>query len=333
MRTRKASFRHRVALTCFAAAVWLAAACGACGYEESPPAKEETETPTSVVMDEEDSSGERLAAADMQETPTSVAVDEKDSTGEQATAAAVQETPSGAAMEEKDPCEAYLAALANTIGVGKREHDRHMGRVSGAVTVRHKYDSLFWRQPNVYDVSTGLLRDGKGGWTDTWGIIVWVTAKVDQETLPVEDRIPDRLEGIPVQIVDEEPPVAMAAEAACEEYTCGTSSSAKEGSMTETTEIYNTPERIHEVRVKYDLLFWRQPNVFAVGEGFFKDENGEWTEKVGISITVTKKVDQSTLPPGDRIPACLEGVPVNIEEEEYSEGQLTSLSHTEESNG
>ncbi len=89
--------------------------------------------------------------------------------------------------------------------------------------------------------------------------------------------------------------------------------SGEEGNM-------NTPpatltfERIHEVRLKYDPLFWRQPNVHGVGEGLFSDGKGGWTETVGIVIDVTEKVDQSTLPLEDRIPECLEGVPVQIKE-------------------
>ena len=36
---------------------------------------------------------------------------------------------------------------------------------------------------------------------------------------------------------------------------------------------------------------------------------------MGFIISVTKKVDQSTLPAADRIPDTLEGVPVEIREE------------------
>ncbi len=101
------------------------------------------------------------------------------------------------------------------------------------------------------------------------------------------------------------------------EYPCGALSSTEKGNMQMTTEdTINTSERIHEVRLKYDDLFWRQPNVHAVGEGFFSDEEGGYTETDGIVVTVTKKVDQSTLPVADRIPDCLEGVPVQIEERE-----------------
>ena len=74
-------------------------------------------------------------------------------------------------------------------------------------------------------------------------------------------------------------------------------------------------ERARAIRHKYEDLFWRQPNVHGVGIGRFEDENGEGTRQVGFVITVTEKVDQNTLPPEDRIPDCLEGVPVQIVEE------------------
>lgn len=94
----------------------------------------------------------------------------------------------------------------------------------------------------------------------------------------------------------------------------------------------NTDEYIHQVRLKYDDLFSRQPNVHGVGEGFFRVGPGEWTETVGINVYVTKKVDQNTLPPEDRIPDCLEGVPVNIVEEEEGGDELISLPVQEEAN-
>ncbi len=71
----------------------------------------------------------------------------------------------------------------------------------------------------------------------------------------------------------------------------------------------------YRVRKKYEPLFWRQPNVFMTGEGRFTDENDEYTGEWGIVVSVAKKVDQSTLPPEDRIPDCLEGIPVQIKEE------------------
>ena len=64
--------------------------------------------------------------------------------------------------------------------------------------MRRKYDSLFGRQPNVYADGLGRIRDENGELTNTWGISVFVMERVDQATLPPEDRIPDSLEGIPL---------------------------------------------------------------------------------------------------------------------------------------
>ena len=81
------------------------------------------------------------------------------------------------------------------------------------------------------------------------------------------------------------------------------------------------------IRPKYRDLFWRQPNVWSTSIGFFKDENGNYIEVpdgeggckwvVGFVIRVTKRVVQDTLPPEDRIPAALGGIPVQILEDPY----------------
>ncbi len=94
---------------------------------------------------------------------------------------------------------------------------------------------------------------------------------------------------------------------------CETNSSAEGETMTATPEI--TEERILEVRDKYRSLFRRQPNYQGNGPSDLRDENGERTETRGIIIYVIKKVDQGALPAEDRIPDCLEDVPVQIIEE------------------
>ena len=217
--------------------------------------------------------------------------------------------------EEGLTCTTESPELVSRMNTSEEEYQKHRSNSIRASAVLHNYKSLFWRQPNVHEVSKGFLRDGKGGWTDTWGISVWVTEKVDQSALSPGDRIPDHIEGVPVQITDEDP-LPRAPESACNYDTCITNSSEREENMAETsTDI--TPERmerIHKVRLKYDPLFWRQPNVFGVGEGFLRDGRGGWLETVGINVKVTKRVDQSILPPEDRIPDCLEGVPVKITE-------------------
>ena len=65
---------------------------------------------------------------------------------------------------------------------------------------------------NVWSVGIGLfvdengdfleVPDGEGGCKNVVGFRITVTEKVDQNTLPLEDRIPDMLEGVPVQIIE-----------------------------------------------------------------------------------------------------------------------------------
>ena len=74
-------------------------------------------------------------------------------------------------------------------------------------------------------------------------------------------------------------------------------------------------ERAHAVRGKYDDMFWRQPNVHSVGVGALRTGGGGYIDLIGINIYVTERVCQEDLPPEDRIPEVLEGVPVRIIEE------------------
>ena len=162
-----------------------------------------------------------------------------------------------------------------------------------AQKVRLKYDSLFWREPNVLRVSAGFLVNQNGVWTETVGINVLVTKRVDQNKLPPDHQMPDYLESVPVNVIEERPPVL----------------------------IMSLPENPHVVRAtiiwdKYESLFWRQPNIFSVNIGFLRDKHGDQTDIWGIIISVTEKVDQSKLPPEDRIPSCMEGVLVQIIEDE-----------------
>ena len=78
--------------------------------------------------------------------------------------------------------------------------DRHY--VNRAIEVKNKYREMLWRQPNIYGLGVGLFDDGTGGYTGEVGIKVRVTKLVDQQDLPVEDRIPPFLDGIPVQIIE-----------------------------------------------------------------------------------------------------------------------------------
>ncbi len=189
--------------------------------------------------------------------------------------------------------------------------------------VLNKYEDLFWRQPNVYDVSIGQLLDDQGEVTKTWAITVWVTEKVEQATLPPEDRIPDILDTIRIRILDTDQPPRVP-DIGCDYSRCGVNQ--EKGGENMTNPDPNTridPAELarrqgpseYRVRKKYEPLFMRQPNVWNIGEGLFTDENDENTGESGIVVFVTKKVDQSTLPPEDRIPDCLEGVPVQVKEQ------------------
>ena len=220
----------------------------------------------------------------------------------------------------KDPstlCDAYTSGKEETETTTEQSAESH------ALFVQYSYADLFERQPNYNWIVVANLWKENGRRSKTTGIIINVSEKVEQSALPVEDRVPDCIEGVPVQIVEEgdlaegelERMWFKFLENISRDNVClnpKSNPSGKENEMT--TE--NTDERIHEVRLKCDALFWRQPNVHAVGEGWLLDENGELTKTRGIKIRVTKKVEQSTLPREDRIPDCLDGVPVQIVEEE-----------------
>ena len=196
--------------------------------------------------------------------------------------------------------------MTSTGNVSTQEHYEFLSRRSDAEFVEIRYRELFWRQPNVYDVHSGFLRDEKGGWTDEWGVTVWVTRKVDQNTLPPEDRIPDTLDDVPIQVVEMDPPTG-ASESRCNIFLCG--SKYVEGEPKNRT--MNTAYRRDKVRSRYEPLFWRQPNAFAVGISRLV-ENRKRTNTEGIVIRLTRRVDQNRLPPEDRIPDCLEGVPIQF---------------------
>ena len=77
--------------------------------------------------------------------------------------------------------------------------------------------------------------------------------------------------------------------------------------------------RAIEVRNKYRPLFKRQPNYMGSKWGTFVNEDTgrpDYNRK-GIIVKVSEKMDQSTLPEADRIPACLDGVPVQLQEGDW----------------
>ena len=72
-----------------------------------------------------------------------------------------------------------------------------------AKAIRHNYDDLFWRQPNVHAVGVGFLIDQEGRRTDQIGVLVSVTEIAPTDQVLPEDRLPDYLDGVPVQILEE----------------------------------------------------------------------------------------------------------------------------------
>ena len=123
-------------------------------------------------------------------------------------------------IEQDTPCEALQPQTEEgrrILAAPNAEHLKEYHEISDrAMEILPKYEDLFWRQPTVWSTGIGLFNDknrnfmrtpdGKGGCKMVVGFKIWVTEKVDQNTLPPEDRIPDVLEGISVQIIEESLP-------------------------------------------------------------------------------------------------------------------------------
>ncbi len=273
------------ALTLFIAAValWLTVAC-----DSADPAIEAQPAPATTA------------------TPTQVAT----------------QSPAVATPTPQVGCTHETPEFTSKLTISEEELERKIHYFWLASDALEQYEDLLWRQPNVYDVRIGQLRDNQGKWTERWGITVWVTEKLDQSSLPLEDRIPVSLDNVPIRITDTKPPPKVP-ESNCDYSKCVVNLEKGEESLTNPDS--NTridPAELarrqgpseYRVRKKYEPLFWSQPNAHSTGLGVFRDENGETTGDWGIVVWVTRKVDQSTLPPEYRIPDCLEGIPVQIKE-------------------
>ncbi len=101
--------------------------------------------------------------------------------------------------EANDPCDIDPIATGRKGMITRNSSED----VALAQAIRHKYEDMFWRQPNVHATGIGDLKDENGEYIGIWGFLIHVTKKVDQNTLPPEDRLPDCLEGVPVQIIEE----------------------------------------------------------------------------------------------------------------------------------
>ena len=196
-------------------------------------------------------------------------------------------------------CSAAILWLG--VGCGKEVDPEYPCGQEALVYAQHvrevltKNKGLIKRQPTFARVKEHFFRDEEGNWSDDYGIVLDVQEKVDQETLPMEDRLPEELEGVPVYF-DESP----------RNYVGGLIEGAPE----------KHPELQYAAAVmwKHDDLFERRPNrTLPAGYGILGD-GGRAGEPLSVQILmgVTDKVRQSLLPPAMRIPECLDGVPVLI---------------------
>jgi hypothetical protein len=74
-----------------------------------------------------------------------------------------------------------------------------------------------------------------------------------------------------------------------------------------------TTQQALEVKRRHEQELLRKANVVAVGIGY-RTQGGQRTQEVSIVVSVRNKVPASSLNPGDRIPASIEGVPVDVVE-------------------
>lgn len=80
---------------------------------------------------------------------------------------------------------------------------------------------------------------------------------------------------------------------------------------------YKTAEAVMHRHLKSLMAY---PNVVAVGIGY-RQQGGEETEQLCISVSVSRKMPDRELPAGERLPGSLEGIPVDVVET----GELGSL--------
>ena len=72
-------------------------------------------------------------------------------------------------------------------------------------------------------------------------------------------------------------------------------------------------ERAQAVRRAHEEALLARPNVVGVGVGLVR-RGGALTGEVGIVVMVAHKLPPDALDPADRIPAAIEGVPVDVQE-------------------
>ncbi len=220
-------------LICAVVAMWLTTACTDDSREVDPEVKEkgmanesinEADTPSVVTpetaknssttqsitepndineatpeSEENDMTTEKINKPSIP-SPVTPEVAEKDMTTESLNEPNTPSPVSPEIVENEvnDPCDIDPVLTGRKGMISRNIHED----VARAKAIRYKYEDLFWRQPNVHSVGIGDITDENGEYTDIWGFRIHVIEKVDQNTLPPEDRIPHCLEGVPVQIVE-----------------------------------------------------------------------------------------------------------------------------------
>ena len=140
-----------------------------------------------------------------------------------------------------------------------------------------------------------FFRDIEGNWSDEYGIVLMIAEKLDQEMLPPEHRIYDDLEG--VRVFNNE------------DYSYS-------GGFWVTDQEIPELHYWYAVMRKHEDLLLDYPNAMLSHIGTivaYGERPGE-PMSLEIVIPVTEKVDPATLPPENRIPDCLEGLPTRIQE-------------------
>ena len=157
MYARKSPFRLLAVIICFAAVLWLAAACGE-GANSST--KEETEFMEMSCKHEIEQKIEEMR---------------------------LMPTPIGLEYDSEE----Y-----------RKNWKRNSAKMAVVMPVFEKHREKFWRQPNIWGSGPASLLDENGEETEEFGITIYVTKKVPQDQLPPEDRIPDRIGCVRIQIIE-----------------------------------------------------------------------------------------------------------------------------------
>jgi hypothetical protein len=82
-----------------------------------------------------------------------------------------------------------------------------------------------------------------------------------------------------------------------------------------------TLDVIRQVKARHEFALLAKKNVVGVGIGF-REKAGQPTEEMALVVSVSKKLPPSEIELSDRIPAEIEGVPVDVKEV----GEIRALS-------